>query len=66
VVPIAAITAAASGPPKIKLAIIGAAATDTTVPRGRRTGSELAARAAAVQNAIPTKPPIASWTGNSK
>jgi hypothetical protein len=57
---------AAKGPPKIITAIIGPAATETTVPRGRGTGSALARRVAAIQKASPIGPPRASWIGKRK
>ena len=40
VVPTAATQPAATGPPRIPAAITGAIATDTSVPRGIRTGTQ--------------------------
>jgi hypothetical protein len=54
---------AASGPPRIIAASIGAEPTDTTLPRGRRTGMALATRVASVQYRRPEGPPMADRTG---
>jgi hypothetical protein len=58
--------AAANGPPNTITARTGAAATETTTPRGNRTGSALASRAAAVQYARPTGPPNVERVGKRK
>jgi hypothetical protein len=66
VVPISETTAAASGPPRIIAARIGAEPTDTTLPRGSLTGIALAMSVAIVQKTRPGIPPIASPIGNRK
>jgi hypothetical protein len=45
---------------------IGAEPTDTTLPRGRRTGIALATSVATVQKMSPGMPPMLSRTGNRK
>ena len=47
--PIAETTTTANGPPNTMAAMIGAALTETTVPRGSRTGIELPMSAKMVQ-----------------
>jgi hypothetical protein len=59
-------TAAASGPPRIIAARMGADPTDTTLPLGSRTGIALATSVASVQNTSPAVPPMAARIGNRK
>src|SRR5688572_5444843 len=66
VVPMRLTRAAAVGPPRSIEARIGADATETTTPRGRRTGSALAAKVAIVQNRSPGSPPISGRIGKRK
>ena len=61
VVPIAATTAPAAGPPRTVAARTGAAETDTTTPRGSTTGRALASSVATVQKTIPGIPPMGGW-----
>jgi hypothetical protein len=61
-----ATTAAASGPPRKSAAKSGAADTDTTVPRGNRTGITLPTSARAVQKANPPTPAISGCSGNNE
>jgi hypothetical protein len=58
--------AAAAGPPRIMEARIGAEPTETTLPRGSRTGKALATSVANVQKIRPGTPPISGRIGNSK
>ena len=65
IVPITPTAAPASGPPRIAAPKIGAAATETTVPRGSCTGRALAAKARAIQYITPARPLISGRSGNS-
>jgi hypothetical protein len=65
-VPITETMAAASGPPRIMDAKMGADPTETTLPRGNLTGIALATSVARVQKTSPSGPPTSWRTGNRK